>query len=793
MRHLLVCLGMLLIALVTLPQTPVTIKLLNNKKEPVASATVSIIPVPDTVNKVQKVTDSSGSAVFSLMKDRPYKVEITSVGYQSIEKSFIVRNDNAVFGFSLIEISKSLAKVEVVAKKPLMRQEDDKTIVDPENLAASSTNAYEIMEKTPGLFIDQDGNIYLTSTTPATVYINGREQKMSAADIATILKSLPPNAIQAIEIMRTPSAKYDASGSGGIVNVILKKGIKIGLTGSINAGLNQGTYGNQFLGINLNNNNGRTTTYLNMQVMRRGNYEQIKTDRIFAPDTVLRQDALTIYPAKSFYIGYGINHELNKKWQINYDGRLNYNRSKNHSNNISDIRKLSTEELITSNEARVNNRARNINFNQGIELEYKIDTLGSEWKTEISYTYAPNHTDQFFTTAFLRPTYPPTSGDGELENRLHFFTAETDLVRKFPHQITFETGLKTTNVRSRNNTDYFHQTGGGRVKDDNRTGAYRYHETINSAYVQASKNFSGVIVKMGVRMENTNMSGHQLLPRDTSFKLHRTDLFPYIYLSRPIMKIAGFELKAYLVYRRTISRPAYDYLNPSTRYIDPYLFETGNPTLRPQFTNNYEANISVDERPILAIGVNETKDIFNQVIYQADSSRAQAFRTWDNLGKNKEIYFRGLGAIPPGKRYFFVLGAQYNHNFYQGLYENKPLQFKKGTWTFFTYHTFNLTPLTRLTLNGFARFKGQQGFYELSSFGQLNFSVSQQFMKKKLTITLGMQDIFFTNKNEFTIAQGSVNASGVRRGDTRRGTLNFRYNFGIRKKEENEVEVPSTQ
>src|SRR5215217_5824692 len=103
-----------------------------------------------------------------------------------------------------------------------------------------------MLEKTPGLFVDQDGNIYLSSTTPATVYINGREQKMSAADMATLLKNLPPTAIASIEILRTPSAKYDASGSGGIVNIILKKGVKIGLTGSVTTGLNQGKYGNQF-------------------------------------------------------------------------------------------------------------------------------------------------------------------------------------------------------------------------------------------------------------------------------------------------------------------------------------------------------------------------------------------------------------------------------------------------------------------------------------------------------------------------------------------------------------------
>jgi hypothetical protein len=253
------------------------------------------------------------------------------------------------------------------------------------------------------------------------------------------------------------------------------------------------------------------------------------------------------------------------------------------------------------------------------------------------------------------------------------------------------------------------------------------------------------------------------------------------------MKIAGYDLRGYLVYRRTINRPAYEYLNPSPRFVDPYLFESGNPSLRPQFTQTYEANISVDERPIIAVGINETKDIFNQVIYQADTNRSQAIRTYDNLGKNKETYFRALGALPPGGKYFFVAGAQYNHNFYQGRYENKPLSFKRGSWRFFTYHNFKATPTTNIFLNGFMILKGQIQFYEISTFGQLNFGLSQQMFKKKMTMNLFMQDIFYTNRNEFVLTQGTVSATGERRADSRRLGLSLRYNFGIRKKEEQKL------
>ena len=763
--------------LATAQQAEVKIRVVNPKNEPVPFATLQFVPVADSTQVQQKVSDSSGTVSFMANQGAQYLVRFSSVNYLPAEKGITVKGASALFTLAAEPENKKLNAIVVTALKPVMRQEDDKTIVDPENLAATSTNAYEIMEKTPGLFVDQDGNIYLSSTTPAVVYINGREQKMSAADIATMLKNLPPTAIASIEILRTPSARYDASGSGGIVNVVLKKGVRIGLTGSLTGGLNQGRYGNRFVGLNLNNNNGSLTTYLNLQYGRRNTYDELRTDRIYSLDSLLSQDAFTRYSANSYYLGYGLSYGINKKWEVSYDGRFSYNSQNNRSANLSQLSKIGASQTAYSNFTAVQNNNTNYNITQGANLKYKIDSLGSEWSTDVSFTYSPNHTNQSFT-----------NGDGALDNKLHFLSAQTNWLQKLSGKITVEAGLKTTNVWFSNSTGYNHVNGGSRIKDTIRSGSYSYDETINSAYLQASKNFFGIVLKMGTRMENTNMRGHQLTPRDTSFAVNRTDLFPYIYFSRNLMKIAGYDLRAYLVYRRTINRPAYENLNPSLRFIDPFLFETGNPSLRPQFTKNYEANISVDERPIFALGVNETKDIFTQVIYPADTSNKVNLRTYDNLGSNKESYFRVLGALPPGKRYFFVIGAQYNHNFYQGVYEkNKPLSYKRGSWSVFTYQTFKITPLTQFSLNGFVRFNGQQQFYELSTFGQLNVNLAQQFMNKKLVVTLSGSDIFLTNNNDFKVNQGSIKANGYRQSDTRRLGLNIRYNFGFRKKEENNL------
>lgn len=763
----------------------VTFKIMNEKKEPVSFASVSIVEKKDSTRRISTNADVNGLLIVKLANGQ-YSILVTSVNYQSVSKIISVSNNTFFFNLTLAADTKALGDVTVVAKKPLMKQEDDKTIIDPEALVASSTNGYEVIEKTPGLFVDQDGNIYISSLTPATVYINGREMKMSAADVATMLKNLPPNAISKIEVLRTPSAKYDASGSGGIVNVVLKKGFKIGMTGSINSGIQQGVYGSKFLGLSINNNNGTTSSYLNVNYNRRNSYEDIITNRIFGTDSLLSQDASTKYPANNYFTSYGVAFPLSKKWDLDFDGSVMYQDFDNTTSNTGNIMKISTADTISENMNSVSYTGKFFRVSNGIEFKLKIDSLGSEWTHDLYYSYDRNRIEQQYTTLYYSPVNSSLSGYGYPDNDRNYFTYTTDLKKKWGNKFTLETGAKSSLLQFKSDAAYYKQSGGSDIADNSRTNTFHYTENINAVYLQGSKTFGkNLILKVGTRAENTNMNGQQLIPSDTSFQIHRTDLFPYIYLSKKVMTIAGYELRAYLIYRRSISRPVYDQLNPFPKYLDQYTTEVGNPSLRPQFTTNYEANISVNERPLFAVGINQTKDIFTNVVYQSAVNPSLAYRTYDNLGKNKEWYLRGLGAIPPGGKYFLVVGAQYNHNFYQGLYESQPLSFKKGTWTLFSFQSLKLDKYSQVSLHGFVRFNGQQQFYELSSFGSLNASLNRRFFKEKFIVTLSIADMFATNKNNFTIKQGSVDAYGLRQSDTRRYGINLRYNFGIHKKEDN--------
>lgn len=176
-------------------QTTIRFKVTEKNNSPVAFATLKAVLLEDTTIAVQRLTDSLGRSVITLETGKQYRITVSSINYKPLEKGITTKGAEMSINLVVEPAEGEISNVTVTSTRPLMRQEDDKTIVEPEALAAASTNAYEILEKTPGVFLDQDGNVYLSSATPSLIYINGREMRMSTADIATMLKNLPPNAI----------------------------------------------------------------------------------------------------------------------------------------------------------------------------------------------------------------------------------------------------------------------------------------------------------------------------------------------------------------------------------------------------------------------------------------------------------------------------------------------------------------------------------------------------------------------------------------------------------------------
>lgn len=761
-----------------------SVSLQQDKNSQPLNATLELRQLPDSQLIATTTTDSA--TIFNVTARTKYSLKVTAVGTVEMREVVSIEDSAVSLIIDLKRKAGNLGNVTVVARRPLIKQEDDKTIVDAEVLAQSSTNAYEIMEKVPGAIVDQDGNVYLNSATPAIIQINGRDIKLSSADLASLLKSLPANSVLKIEVLRSPSAKFDASGSGGVLNIVLKKGVKIGTNGSANVGYFQGRYHTSTAGFNLNKSNKNTNTYLSYQFTERNNFETLASKRFIGLDTsVVAQNSYTTYPSINNYLSAGADITVSEKFTIGYDGRVSMNNNRSYAANDIDIFNTITGDYDTKNKSLINNRSSSFYFGNNISAKYKIDSLGSELTSSVDYNYFNSDNDQVYDNVFLLSGKPSNSGDGDINNLKNIFIANLDFVYKFKSKYTLESGLKLTNSASRNRSEYFvDSTAAGRQIDLLQTNKFRYKETIAAAYIQIAKTFHGFTIKPGLRLETTNINGRQLYPFDTTLQIKRTDLFPYVYLRRQLFKMMGFALNGNLIYRRSITRPYYEILNPYPKYIDPYLRDIGNPNLTPQFTTNYEFNVMADDIPIISIGINDTKDIFTNVTYQDDVSKI-AYRTFDNLGRNKETYYRLLGGIPPGGRYFFYVGAQYNRVHYKGLYQDQPFEYKRGSWLFFMYQNFKPVPSLNLSMQGFMRLKGLQNFYEIKGLGGLTFSANKEILNKKANIILSVNDIFQTNRFDFSLEQASIRAEGTRYNDTRRAGLTFRYNFGIKPKQEN--------
>jgi iron complex outermembrane recepter protein len=783
LRFFAYCFFLFLLPVQLISQT-VSITVRDARRIALAGATVHMTPAENGQRK-STISSQNGVAVFEQVSQGLYTVNITYIGFKPLEKSVVIRGGQNNFDYQLEDDLVSLGEVTVTAARPLIRQEDDKMIIDPEPIASISTNTLEILENTPGLFVDQDGGIFLSSATPATIYINGREQKMSSQDVNNILRSLPPGSVQHIEVIRNPSARYAASSSGGIINIVLKKGVRIGRFGSINTGMNQGYYGNRFAGISMNNSGDRTTQYINFNLNNNNLREELNSVRLLEEND-LQQAAVTKRQSNQGFLGYGIAFDPNDRIGLSYDGRINGSLPGSVSVNTNSINAADgTPQFKTLNS--VNNDSRFLNIQQDFGFKYRLDTLGSEIDSKFNLSFVTNNSLQDYENLGLFPFEARlTSGDGNNNQRRYYIQFQSDLSQQLPWKIKLETGINTSFQNYRSNADFMILPGNKSQYeiDTLRTNAYNYQDNINAAYLQFSRPLPlKLLLKTGLRMEHTWMQGNQTIPANANFIVNRVDWFPYVYLSRPLFSLAGFELRSFLIYRRTVTRPGYQNLNPHITYIDEFLYEAGNPGLRPQFADNIEANISMNDWPIFAVGRNYTSDIFTGVIY-TDSlmDRRIAVRTFDNLGKSRETYFRAMAGIPPGGRYFFALGTQYNYNEYDGQYENQPFVYSRGSWRFFTFHMLRLAPETRLTLNGFMMTNGQFNFYELKTFGQLNIGLNQTFLNKKLTVSLTARDVLRTMVNKFEVTQGGIRSYGDRYTDNQRVGVNIRYNFGIPQK-----------
>ena len=752
----------------------------------IESATITLLRSKDSSVAKMSVADKAGKFVFEGIADGKYLVSISAVGHQKgFSETFEINSSNSSVTLKTIELvpqATSLGGVAVTAKKPFIEQKPGKTVI---NVDASPTNAglnvLELLEKSPGVSVDNDGNISIKGKQGVLILIDGKQTYMSGADLANLLKNMPSSNLEQLEIMTNPPAKYDASGNSGIINIKTKKNIVKGMNGSVTLGYTQGIYGRTNNGINLNYRNSKVNIFGGYNGGTWEGYNQLIISRNFYKNEVLdgSSDQVSRPHFKGVYHGIklGTDYYFSKKDVLGFvvNGNFNNGTEDPHSNsNLRDASGNITGKLNSQNY----NRREFTGFTANVNYKHTFDSTGREITADLDYASYYNKSQTQLTTASFDASDIKLGNDvilkGNIPSMIDIYTAKSDYVQPFKSGLKLEAGVKTSYVKTNNQVGYLRNSGAEWVNDENRSNHFVYSENINAAYAILSKTIKkkwNLIA--GLRLENTNAKGHQL-QNDSSFTRHYTNLFPNVGVGYDMNEKNQFNFS----YSRRIMRPNYDALNPFVFFLDSLTYGQGNPYLQPQFTNNFEISHTFRRFLTTTINYTQTDDIITQLLKQ-NTEKKITYQTQENFSKMKQIGVAVMANFPVKKWWNTNIYLNVFNNHYKGMYQYQPVDIQFTAFMGNMTNTFTIGKKGwSAELSGWYRSKTTEGLLVANPMWAVNSAITKQVLKKKGTVKFGVRDIFWTQAFSGYAKYADVDVNVASKRDSRQFNLTFTYRFG---------------
>ncbi|MBS1749864.1 MAG: TonB-dependent receptor [Bacteroidetes bacterium] len=761
--------------------------------KPLESATVSLLNASDSSVVKVELTDKYGNFQIISNKEGSFLVSASSVGYnKKYSKQFLLKfsSTTTIDTISLEHSTTEMKTVVITAKKPLIEQKADKLIV---NVDASPTNAgataMEVLEKSPGISVDNDGNISLKGKAGVTVMMDGKPTYLSAADLANLLKNTPASAIEQIEIMTNPSSKYDAAGNAGIINLKTKKSLKSGLNGSITIGASAGLfYNNGTSYVQPNSQNSINFNYRKNKINIFGNYNPNYNERInnlninrnfYNEDGTInsRADLHTVFQgnSKNHNAKLGIDYYMNKKNIIGmvFSGFGFFgNPSPVTISNIYNPNGSLQSGLHTISENALIFR----NYTGNINYKHSFDSTGREFTIDLDYVKYNNVVDMLLTTEakdnYGNKTGNPVYLKGHLPSLIDIYSFKSDYIHPLKHNFKIEAGIKTNFVKNNNLVEYAHKDEEGWIPDS-RSNHFVYEENINAAYLNFSKKFSEKWnVQAGLRLENTNTRGHQVT-NDSSFIRHYTNLFPTAYITYAMNK----NNQLMLSYSRRVNRPDYEDLNPFIYFLDSLTYRQGNPYLLPQFTHNIELTHTLLGKYITTISYSKTTDVISEILRQNTEDKStyltiENFNTFRNMGVSVNAPFKWAPWFSTN------LYVNVYNNHYKGRYNADEMDISYTAFMANITNTFNIAKGFSAELSGFYRSKTIDQLIVMNEMYQMTIGLQKSVFKDKGTVRINFRDPFGWQKFSGSMKYGGVDVTIANRWDTRQAGVSFTYRFG---------------
>ena len=761
---------------------------LDDAKKPLDGATVILLVAKDSSLVNTQLAGADGTFAFQNLTDNTYLIKATYIGYKKyLSGNVVVSQQKSVNlpAFILSSTGKTLNEVAVTAQKSYIQQKIDRTVVNVGALISNTgANALEVLEKTPGVQVDADGNITYKGKSGVLVMIDDKPTYLSAANLATYLRSLPSSSLDQIELMDNPPAKYDAAGNAGVINIKTKKNTIRGFNAVVAADYAQGFYGRSNESINLNYRVDKVNLFANVAYNEQRTFRRLEIDRDYFdangnPTSSLKDISYFRPTSNNTNIKAGMDYFISPKttWGIVYTGDI----SRDHDSSPVYSLLYGQNGQLDSTINTLNTSKNKFNSN-GINLNYthKFDSAGRQLTFDLDYIRDESGSNQLFVNNTFLPNSTLTNSTMLTDNlpaTINIYSAKADYTHPLKGKAKLEAGVKSSYVNTDNAANYFNVINGISTIDYNNTNRFLYKENINAAYINFNKNFGRFSLQTGLRLENTNGNGHQLgnaERADSSFINHYTDMLPTAYFSYNLDTAGHNVLVA--SYGRRIGRPNYGSLNPFTFFVDEFTYFSGNPFLKPQFTDNYKLAYSFKSLFTVAVAYNYTTDVQGETIHNSGDI---FISTQGNIGQQKVLDFSVNTNFQPAKWWSVNLYAEVYNNTYQGAFYTGYLNQSENTFSANGNNQFTLSNGWSAELSGFYRTGGTYGQFVSIPTGMLNAAIQKKILNNKGSIKLNMRDVFHTFSPSGTITN-IVGATATYHNfvDTQVATLAFTYSFG---------------
>ena len=614
-------------------------KIAGNNGEGLIGAIAELRLVKDSTLSKAAAADINGTFVLENIKAGTYYIKASFIGYNVFKTESFSFDGTADMNFPSIKLSESsiqLKSAEITGIKPLVEVKADMTVFNVENsINSTGSNAYELLQKAPGVVVDNNDNIALKGRGGVMVQIDGRPSRLSETELADYLKSVQSTDVEAIELISNPSSKYDAEGTAGIINIRLKKNKNYGTNGSLTAGYAYGEEPKYNTAITLNKRTRKFNIYTNYSNNFGKRYNEFFLYREQRP-YIFDQSSLSTREFMSHNYKAGIDYTLNKKHSFSIMANGNYNTSdviQKNRNTISDFTTHKADSILKSNQT-AEQTGNNINLNLN---HHFMDTLGNDLSTDFDFGYFDSDRDNFIPNEYILPEVEtPLSSTyfrSLMPTTITIYSIKSDYTKKFKRG-KLGVGFKVAIVETDNTFNFYNIENGIQLLDSSRSNHFVYTENVNAAYANYQYTIKKLEFQIGLRVENTQSEGDlksETSADDKNVKRDYTDFFP----SAGITYNVSPSHATSLVFSSRIDRPNYQELNPFENKLDELSFRKGNPFLNPQYSNKIELSHTYKYATTISLGYSVTEDFFAQI---ADTiPGGKSFLTPRNLATEEVI------------------------------------------------------------------------------------------------------------------------------------------------------------